>query len=249
MVYTVEQLVTNAYYLSGKNSQNFNEPTGNDLQSGVTFLNEVLAVKTANNRLIPYYSEYNFLAITNEQTPTPPDYETRYFIPNLISIETFVFYIGTVRYASTKQTRRKYQGSGRAEQIQSLQFSWYMERSTGGGTLFTYFSPSQDYPLRIWGKFSLNSVTFNQNLLFDKDTNPTGLDMFYITYLKYALAEWICQQFNITMQPQASQKLKELETMIVDIAPLDMTTMKRSTLQSENTPNWAWVNLSQGWNP
>lgn len=242
MAYTVAELITNAYYLSGKNSLGFNEPTGNDLQNGVVYLNEVLAIKTANSRLIPYYTKFDFLAITDQ---LPGLNETVYLIPNLIEAETFNFFINgssnSIRFASEKQSRRKYQGSSRAMNVNALQFSWYLEPCFGGAKLFTYFNPDQNYPLTIWGKFRLASVTYNQDL-------SLTLDLFYITYLKYALAEWICQQFNITMQPQTQRQLADIENSIVDIAQLDMTTDKISTLRgTRGGADWAWANLSDGW--
>jgi hypothetical protein len=234
MIYTVLQLINGAYYLSGKNTPIYNEPTELDINNGLQMLNEVIAIKTANDRIIPYYLEYDSNFAQNVQ---------EYFIPNLLSIETLVFFIQTVRYPMTFINRRNFQGSGRAENQQSLPFTYYYERCFGGSNLFVYFYPDSNYPFTIWGKFSLSQITS----LF-QDLSLT-IDLYYITYLKYALAEFICQYFNITMQPQSSQKLYELEQVIIDIAPMDLVNTKRSTLQSQQAPNWAWINLSQGWGP
>jgi hypothetical protein len=233
MAYTVFQLIVDSYYLSAKNTPTFNEPTELDINNGLRMLNQVIAIKTANDRIIPYYTEYNSNFVYDQEV---------YFIPNLLSIETCNFYIGSVRYPMTFINRKNYQGSGRAENQISLPFTYYYERCFNGSNLFVYFFPSDTYPFRIWGKFSLASVTLYQDL-------STTIDMYYITYLQYALAEFICQYFNITLQPQTAQKLYELEQIIIDIGPMDLTTMKRSTLQTPYAPNWAWTNLSQGWSP
>jgi hypothetical protein len=47
------------------------------------------------------------------------------------------------------------------------------------------------------------------------------LDLFYIDYLRYALAEYMCQEYNITFQPQNQAKLNEFETTIFDISPIN----------------------------
>jgi len=234
MTYTVSQLVNDSYYLSGKNTQIYNEPTSLDINNGFRMLNQVIAIKTADDRIIPYYIEYNFNFAVGQET---------YFVPNLINIETCNFYIGTVRYPMTFINRRNFQGSGRADNQQSLPFTYFYERCFGGSNLYVYFFPNDTYPARIWGKFSLSPV-----ISLQQDLSLT-IDLYYITYLQYALAEFICQYFNITMQPQSAQKLSELEMTIIDIAPMDLVMTKRSTLQSEMAPNWAWANLSQGWGP
>jgi hypothetical protein len=229
MAYTVFQLINDSYYLSGKNTPIYNEPTEGDVNNGLRMLNQVIAIKTANDRMIPYYLEYNFNFVVGQE---------EYFIPNLLSIETANFYIQNVRYPMFFINRRAYQGSGRADNVDSLPYTYYFERCFGGSNLFVYFFPSDAYAARIWGKFSLAQVTS----LF-QDLSLT-IDLYYITYLQYALAEFICQYFNITLQPQSAQKLTELENVIIDIAPMDLTNVKRSTLQNTMAANYAWINLA-----
>lgn len=233
MAYTTIQLITDAYYLSGIVSNGLQSVSGGQLNDGLRALNAVIAVKTANSKLIPYFKEYDFVAVVGQE---------RYFVPNLLEIETFTFFIGPVRYSTSYIPRRRYQGSGRVENIQSLPFDWYFERQKGGGTLFVYFLPSQEFPMQIWGKFSLSSVVLNQDL-------ELTLDNFYIEYLRYALAEYICSNYNRTFQPQSAAKLREYENVLITISPPDLTLTKVSSLRGGPALNWGDVNVGMGYRP
>lgn len=233
MAYTTTELITDAYYLSSVRAQGFETVSGAELSQGLKLLNDLLSIKTANNSLIPYYTQYDFNAIQNQE---------KYFIPNLIDVETFVFYISSVRYATQPQSRREYFGSARAENIASLPYNWHYERTKGGANFFMYFLPQSDYPCTIWGKFSLSNVVLGQDL-------SLTLDQYYLTYLRYGLAEYIADNNNITLPPGASSKLRELESVITDISPMDLTIRKTSTLQTNAAFNYADVNIGHGWRP
>ena len=231
MVYTTTQLITRSWYLSGIVSRELETVSGDQLSEGLDLLNAVLNIKTAQQRLIPYFTEYQFNAIIGQET---------YFIPNLIEVQTFTFNIGTVRYSTNKQGRVFYFGSGRVDNINSLPFNWHVERTLGGSNLYMYFLPYENLPCILWGKFSLADVTLDQDL-------SLTIEDFYIEYLRYALAEYMCQEYSITMQPQSYKKLNEYEEMIVDISPLDLQIKKISGLQTSTGYNYAFVNLGQGW--
>lgn len=232
MSYTVTQLVTNSWYLSNIVSRGLETISGDQLYDGLNMLNEVLAIKTASSRMIPYYSVFDFDAVIGQEL---------YFIPNLIECQTFTFFIGPVRYSMSYQGRKAYFGTPRVNGINTLPYQWHIERCVGGANLYTYFTPDQTYPLEITGKFSLASVSLNQDL-------SLTLDQFYIVYLRYALAEFMCQEYGIVFQPQGAQKLAELETTIVDISPPDLTITKLSTLRRSNAGDiYAQANLGQGW--
>jgi hypothetical protein len=233
MAYVVHKLITNSYYLSGILARNLQTITGDQLQDGLDLLNAWIAMKSANSRLIPYFQRLDLFAVQGQEM---------YFIPNLISIETLVFYIGPVRYSMLPQKRVTYTGSGRIENIQSLPFSWHIERTLNGANFFIYFLPNLDYPLTIWGKFQLASVSLNQDL-------SLTLDQFYIEYLRYGLAEQICAEYNIPMQPQAYDRLRELEKIILDVSPPDLQMQKMSNLQQNYAYNYADSNLGRGWRP
>jgi hypothetical protein len=231
MPYTADELISNAFYLSKVVSRGTQVVCGDQSSEGLMLLNNLLGMKTANSRLIPYFNEYSLNLIYNTE---------KYFIPNLIEAETITFYLDTVRFSMLKQSRKRYFGTPRAENIQSLPYNWHTERCFGGSNLFIYFKPNVAYPMKIWGKFQLASVTQFQDL-------SLTLDPYYIEYLRYALAELICSEYGITMQPQAYEKLKEYEAMIADISPMDLSACKLSTLSGDSHINWGQVNIGRGY--
>jgi len=232
MAYTTLQLINAAYYESGIVSRGFETVSGQQANDGLGFLNDLLQDKTMDNGLIPYYEKYNFPAIAGVET---------YFIPDLIEVETFVFFIDTVRYQTDNRARREYFGSSRADNIQSLPGSWHMERCFGGANLYIYFKPNTNYPLEIWGQFRLNSVALNQDL-------SLTLDRFYITYLKFDLAARLCDEYQYSVPPGVTKTLNKLEANIKKKSgPLDMRLIKMSSLQRRGGINYGQVNLGHGW--
>lgn len=232
MAYTTLQLINNAYYESGIVSRGFETVSGAQANDGLQFLNDIIQDKTVENGLIPYYTEYDFAAVIGQE---------RYFIENLISIDTFVFYINSVRYSTQPQGRREYFGSSRADNIQSLPGSWHLEREFGGASIYIYFKPDQAFPLTIWGQFRLSEVTINQDL-------SLTLDRFYINYLKFDLTVRLCVEFNYSVPPGVATQLKKYEDNISKRSgPLDLKLTKLSTLQRRGGINYGVVNLGHGW--
>jgi hypothetical protein len=232
MTYPTSQLITRAYYESGIVSRGFETPTGDQINDGLLFLNDLIDDKTVDNGLIPYYTQYDFAAIIGQE---------KYFIPNLINMDTFVFYIDTVRYQTQNRGRREYQGTSRADNIQSLPGSWHLERCFGGANLFMYFLPNQAFPLTIWGTFRLLEVTLFQDL-------SLTLDRFYINFLRYELAERLCDEFNYSVPPGVTRQLQKYRREISkQSGPLDMQLIKASTLQRRGSINYGQVNLGHGW--
>lgn len=232
MAYTTLQLINNAYYESGIVSRGFETVGGQQVTDGLMFLNDIIADKTIENGLIPYYQEHNFTAVAGQET---------YFIQNLISIDTFVFFIDTVRYSTQPQGRREYFGSSRADNIQSLPGAWHMERTFGGANLYIYFKPDQNFPLTLWGQFRLSEVTINQDL-------SLTLDRFYINYLKFDLAARLCAEYNYTVPPGVAKQLAQYEDSISKKSgPMDLRLTKLSSLQRRGGINYAQVNIGHGW--
>lgn len=233
MPYTVTQLINRAYYLSQVVSRELETVTGQQLTDALDWLNALLNLKSANSRLIPYYTLYEFNAVAQQE---------EYFVPNLINVETMTFNIGPVRYSMQPVSRRPYQGAGRVDNIYSLPFNWHAERCLGGSNIFMYFLPDTNYPIKIWGKFGFDNVTLNQDLLL-------LYDEYYIDYLRYRLAMRICSEFGIPMQPQAAAELEELEEAMKDVSPPDLTITKWSDLQGSTGINWGDINIGRGWRP
>jgi hypothetical protein len=166
MGYTVIQLINDAYYASGIVSREFQTVSGSQINDGLGFLNDILADKTIERDMIPYYLEYNFYAIEGQE---------RYFIPNLEELETLVFFINNVRYQMREVDRKVYFGSARANNITSLPFNWHVERCPGGANLYLYFLPNVNYPMQAWGQFRLAQVSINQDLMSNGTTANLGI--------------------------------------------------------------------------
>lgn len=232
MAYTTLQLINNAYYESGIVSRGFETVSGQQANDGLFFLNDLIADKTVENGLVPYFQEYNFNAIPGQEM---------YFIQDLISIDTFVFYINTVRYQTQSRARREYFGTSRADNIQSLPGSWHMERCFQGANLFIYFKPNQAFPLTIWGQFRLAQVALNQDL-------SLTLDRFFINYLRYDLAARLCAEYNYSVPPGVDKALAEYRDAISKKSgPMDLQLTKLSSLQRRGGINYGQVNIGRGW--
>jgi len=232
MAYTTLQLINFAYYESGIVSRGFETVGGQQANDGLIFLNDLIADKTIENGLIPYYQQYDFNAVIDQEM---------YFIPDLIDIDTFVFYIDTVRYQTQNRARRQYFGTSRADNIQSLPASWHMERCFGGANIYIYFKPNQAFPLTIWGQFRLQEVAINQDL-------SLTLDRFYINYLKYDLAARLCAEYNYNVPAGVAKALTKYENDISKKSgPMDLNMIKLSSLQRKGGINYAQVNIGKGW--
>lgn len=234
MAYTVTKLITNAWYLSGVVARVFETVSGDQISDGLDMLNDLLGMQSANFGLVPYYTVYNFTAVAGQEA---------YVIPNLLEIDTLTFNIGPVRYSMLEQNRTMYFGSGRVDNISALPFNYHLERGLNEATIYVYFLPADNYPMTLVGKFGLNQAALNTDLL-------TIYDRFYITYLRYALTEYICGEYNVAFLPENEKKLRALENQINNsIAPLDLTIQKVSTLAGKNGINWGDVNIGRGWRP
>lgn len=236
MAYTTTELITRAWYLSSIVARGEETVDGSQLNDGLTMLNSLLSFKSADQRMIPYYGPYSFTGIIGQE---------KYSIPGLILSQTLTFTIpggGNVRYPMRLVDRTTYFGSPRANNVNSLPFTYHVEREKSGSDLYMYFKPDRAYEFELFGKFALNSVTKDQDL-------SLILDLFYIDYLRYALAEYMCQEYNITFQPQNQAKLNEFEATIFDISPIDFTVKKNSCLQKRGSLNYAQVNIGQGYTP
>lgn len=231
MAYLVTQLIARSWYLSGIVSRRLQTVIGDQFTEGFQLLNALLAVKSFDKSLIPYYTKTTFNAVIGQE---------EYFIENLIGIETETFNLGTVRFGMTEETRTRYFAYPRVDNILSLPFMWHLEREKGGARLYIYFKPKEAYPITFVGKYGFLSVTINQDL-------QTVFDDFYIEYLRYALAEYMCSDYGITLQPQINQKLNEYEKKLKYVSPIDFSNNVRSTLVRAYPDMYAQANLGRGW--
>lgn len=232
MAYTTNQLISNAYYGSGIVSRGFETVTGQQESDGLIFLNDIIGDKTVQSGLIPYYEKYDFTAVVGQE---------KYYIENLINVDTFTFFIDSVRYQTTWQARREYFGSSRADSIQSLPGAWHLEREFGGASMYIYFKPDTDYPLTIWGQFRLSEVALGQDL-------SLTLDRFYINYLKFELMVRLCDEYNYTVPMGVARQWRQYVNEISKKSgPLDVQMQKISSLQQRGSINYGQVNIGKGW--
>jgi len=156
MAFPVTLVISEAFYTSGIVSREFQTVAGDQEETGFLKLNEILTDSTIEADMIPYFnSSYTFNAIAGQEM---------YFIPNLTVPETLTFFINTIRYQMRWNTRDRYFGQGRANNVLSLPFNWHVERCFGGSNLFMYFFPDTNYPMTLTGLFSLQKVSLYQDL-------------------------------------------------------------------------------------
>lgn len=232
MAYTTTQLITGSYYESGVVSREFETVSGSQIGDGLPWLNDIITEKSVDEGMVPYETTYSANFVVGQET---------YYIPNLIQVDTLVFFLDQVRYAMKYTKRNDYFGSSRVENIQTLPFEWYFERQLGGGNLYIYFQPDQNYPMQLHGIFLQPPVALGQDLTLQ-------FDQFYITYLRYALADRICSEFAYVTPPNVIRQLSKYEAWInKNSRILDVSIHKTSTLQKRGSLNYAFINLGHGW--
>lgn len=233
MAVTARELITRSYYLSQIVARSLQTVTGQQITDGLMLLNALLDVKGSDLRLIPYFKRDEFVTIAGEG---------EYFRPNLLQIDALTFNLGTVRYPMKEMTRKEFFATGRVDNIETLPWSYRIERELGGLRIYLYPLPSEVFTMRLSGKFGLTEVTLDQDM-------SLTYDLYYLEYLRYALAEYICAEYGNTF-PEASQvKLAEIRKKLMDISPLDLRCRKRSFVNAQPGIDWQIVNLSTGWLP
>lgn len=233
MAYTATQLITRAYYLSQVVSRDLQTVTSDQITDGLYLLNALLDVKGSDLRLIPYFTAYEFDTVVGQE---------KYFIPNLLLVDTLTFNLGVVRYSMSEMTREDYFASPRVDNIQSLPFSYRCERVLDGMNIYIYFLPAAVYQMKMQGKFALPEVTKDTDLSLD-------YDFYYIEYLRYALADYICAEYGATMPDQAAQKYKEIRAKLVDVSPPDLSLHKQTYFSGQGPIDWQYINLTTGYYP
>ena len=232
MTYPAIELVNRSWYLSGIIARDQETVPGEYTTEGLFLLNSLLDFKSADLILIPYFKLYQFNMVTGQEL---------YTIPDLYEIQTMTFNIGDVRYPMCEMTDVKYFGNGRVDNIQSLPFSWNLIRAKGGSELRVYYSPTENYVSHIYGKFALTDVSLNQDM-------SLTYDGFYLEYLRYCLAEYMCNEWDVEFSAAKKKMLQTYEKKLTYIQPMDLTIQKTSVIGSHQPMNWAHANISPAWN-
>src|SRR5277367_1973819 len=153
--YPASQLIGRSWNLSGIVAREFEQTSGTEYSDGLYLFNEVLAEKSYDLKLVPYWGRIEFNLVQGQE---------RYYIPNLFQVETFTFNIGNVRFPTFRAGRKQYFGDGRVDDIQSLPFEWHMERELDGCYLYVYYLPQQQFVAKITGKFALTNVELQTDI-------------------------------------------------------------------------------------
>ena len=233
MAYTALELITRSFYLSAIVSRPSQTVSGDQVTDGLSLLNALLDFKSSDIRAIPYYTLYSFNTVQGQE---------KYFISGLLSVDTLTFNIGSVRYSLSEKTRDEYFAYPRVDNIQSLPFSYRIERVLDGSDIYIYFKPDQIYPMKLMGKFGLTNVSLNTDM-------SLTYDAFYIEYLRYTLAEMICSEYGATFPDESKAKLREYEKKIMDVSPSDLSLQKRTYFGRNFGLDWKAVNLFRGYTP
>ena len=230
--YPAAQLISRAWNLAGIVAREFEQTSGDEGSDGLFLLNELLEFKACDLKLIPYFKRIRFQLNQGQE---------RYYFPNMYQVETMTFNIGSVRFPTYGSGRKQYFGDGRVDNIQSLPFEWHLERVFGGSYLYVYYLPMQTFIANITGKFALTNVELQTDLSVVNDG-------FYITYLRYGLAETMCLEYDITFPEDKSKYLRRMEQKLIYVSPPDLK-MKKISFMNTNSPfNWAHINISPAWN-
>lgn len=236
ITYTVNELITNAFYLSHVRSKDFQTVGGDDITVGLMLLNEVLGETSANTKMIPYYQEYVVNAVIGQE---------KYFIPDLVEPFSFTFNMTTVRYATNRLSRFQFHATTRIDGVIALPFDASFERTLGGCNLYVQYLPADTYPFKIWGKFALSLYSYS-----DLSTDMLlTYDMYYIRNLRHQLAREICNYYGVQLDPQVKSSLEEIEANVNDLNVIDLTSQKINYYDDKTGLGWAEVNLGKGFTP
>jgi hypothetical protein len=233
MAYSALKLITNSYYLSQVVARELEIVIGQQTADGLDLLNALLNFKSTDLRLIPYFKRDSFPTINGVE---------EYYRPGLLQVDSMTFNIGTVRYPMREMARRDYFAGGRVDNITNLPWSYRQERELGGTRLYLYFLPGGEYTVKLSGKFSLQNVELMDDL-------SEFYDSYYIEYLRYELANYICAEYGATFPDQSAMKLQEMRKKLMDVNPPDLRVRGRSYFNSSPAIDWQFINLGVGYLP
>lgn len=123
---------------------------------------------------------------------------------------------------------------------------------TNAGNTFIQTEEVSSVGVSFVGFLNFSAITFSNFSTIEtslyKIFNANGFDQFYITYLRYALADRICTEYNYDVPVKVAQQLAEYESWIDQKSRIiDLQMQKVSTLQKRGSLNYAFVNLGKGW--
>lgn len=213
MTYTARELISNSYKIAGIVARELQWVTGQQAKHGLSLLNKLLAGKSYNEHLIPFFTSTTFNTVIGQE---------KYVVNNLISVQSLTVSDGNIRYSANNVSRKPYFGSSKSFGYQAIPFDYHVEKDKGGCDVYFHELPAKVYSIEIWGKYSLSEVP---SLDFDMST---VYDLGYIDYFEYLLAQRICCDYKITMAPQAAEELNNLKSCVTLISPIDLSPKRRN---------------------
>lgn len=213
MAYTVTELITNAWNLSGIVAAQAETVSGDQLKEGLDHLNDFLSLQSTEPRMIPYTRVYTFDCKTRED---------ELFIDHLQCVD--VLTIKTNNYLLKALGRKDFFSLPCLHYSPSQPRAYHIEPDKGGSVLFLTPTPDENYSFRLVGKFGLTEADYNEDL-------SQVYDRHYLLYLRYGLADYLCELYN---HPFAAKgKLNTLTSKLRDYSPLDLTIEKVSYFNTE----------------
>lgn len=226
----VAELISDAYYLSRVIGRNFETVSSQQSADGLTLLNDILSEKNISSATISYNSKSNFTAVAGQEI---------YQIQNLVSVDTLTFELNDVRYSLNQVNRDRYFGNSRVNDIDSLPVMFFTERQLGYSNIYVYYLPADNYEFEITGKFALQEVGLFDDL-------SLSYDRFYLSYIKYNLAERICDFNGNTVPDGVRKRLADLNDQITNFSGLDMS-VNVSNPFGGSSVDPVQAQLSNGW--
>ena len=231
---TAQALITQAYTLAGIVARELETVSGNQIDDGLTLLNDLLAEHSATGRFIPSYQHQSIVAIPKQQ---------EYEFEGLMHLESMTFQVGAVRFSMKRVSRESFWASPNIKNVVIFPFQYAAERVPGGMRIFFKQPPAPEIDTyTVNGQWALPSECLDFDL-------SNQLDRYYLSYLKYALAERLCDVYHLPFPPPAQATLNQLRDLCIDINPRDMSAKTLSLFPTHTAANWADANLGRGWRP
>ncbi|HEY2567191.1 MAG TPA: hypothetical protein VGH95_05770 [Candidatus Aquirickettsiella sp.] len=217
MTYSVTELITKAWNLAGIVAAQAETVSGDQLKDGLEHLNDFLALQNANARIIPH---------TRIQQLTCVAHSEEMFVQHLLNLDSLTLTEEKPSCYLLQSLpllgRKEYFNQNYPSSFLRPRF-YHLEKTKGGSFLFLSPTPDKAYSLKLVGKFGLTEVNANDDLsaIYDRD---------YLLYLRYGLADYLCDFYNHPFS--AKGKLKEIERKLLDASPLDLSVEKISMFYS-----------------
>lgn len=234
MPYPVSQLIGDAYFTSGVVGRGFQNVNGDSRSvDGLRLLNQIILEKSMDAVFIPYDLHTTFNTVAGQE---------KYFVSNLIKLNTLTFNMGIIRYPLIRDNINRYFATGRADNVQSLPVHYFAERALSGMNIYFYFLPSSTFVVNVDGRFAYNPVSINGDL-------EIQFDPFQILYFQYKLAERLCDYYTFPFSEAAKAQLDNLERRFNNLSGEDLSISKYSFSTVRDPYNYAWGILGRGWVP